>query len=157
MDFEDVDSFERQVFMNIRNFRLEFDTEEMNNIYNTTDAKTIERIFEKTFDMLVDKKRIDDIQIFVHLHITDITLLEKFIDCVESFLNKYNESMDEGRITIKLEHTTDYKEEIEYDRQIHYRPGLGLGDRFDQAFDRLSKSLPRKHYNFKIIIVEIES
>lgn len=155
-DFEDVDSIGRQVLPNVKNFTLVFDAEEMGQIYNTTEGMALERIFIKAFDILDDKKHIEDVRIEVSLNM-GILLFEKFIDSVETFLDGYNQVMSQGRITIKLRHTTDYEDELEDpDLIVGFKPGLGLRKRYEDAFDRLTKKLPKSHYNFKIIIEEIE-
>lgn len=155
VELEDVDSVERQIFPNLKNFRLNFDVDEMRVIYNCTEAKTLERVFIKSLDILVEKEKIENINFLVHLDVPDILVLESFVDELEIFVSNYNQTMDRGQISIELFYTTDFKNRIETDKQTHYKPGLGLSARFERAFDHLKK-MPENYLNFKIQLEAID-
>lgn len=153
MDIDDPDCCERQVFPNLKHFHLEFDVEEISQIYNSTEAKALEFIFIKSLDILTSKKKIESVKFTLSLFM-EILVFEKFVDSLDTFLQDYEELNDEGKIEVLLKRNTDYLEQKWYEEERveekQLQLGIGLERRFEFAFERLDDTLPRRHYNFKI-------
>lgn len=153
MDIDDVDCCERQIFPNLKHFNIVFDVEEISQIYNSTESKAIEFIFIKALDILTGKKNIESIKFTLNLFM-EILVFEKFVDCLDTFLQDYEEVNGEGKIEVILKHNNDYLDQKWYDEEVviskQRQLGVGLDRRFEFAFERLDTTLPRRHYNFKI-------
>ena len=121
---------------------MEFDLEELNQHYNSTESKALEFIFIKILDILIDKPFIQDVKITLSM-VKEIFVYEKFIDSVETFLEGFEQEIDEGKITIALKQAY-----YDYDEEQLQR----LKPRFKEAKERLTATLPNKFYNFKILI-----
>lgn len=163
VDIEDVDCCERQVFLNMKNFSIEFDLEEMSQIYNSTEYKALEFIFIKAGDILAGKKKIENVKITLSMYLGDmesILVFEKFVDSLETFLSNYDELCGEGKINVLLKYNEDYLKVCSEDaiRIITKKTWstktnkdrMGLERRFEDGFRRLNYILQNRHYNFKI-------